>query len=181
MPGIIRILPILFLLISGSAAGEARFAELAHQAGMEPYPVAMKAPAFQLPDLTGAVRGNADYKGRVVLLNFWGSWCPPCREEFTSLVRLQRALPAEHFTVLAVAVADSEEGIKGFLGGERPPFDVLLDTERKAAEAFRAPGVPVTYLLDRKGRMLAGKAGAQHWDSPPMQRLIRHVIDPRKE
>jgi thiol-disulfide isomerase/thioredoxin len=166
---------LLLLCVGVAAAEEAKLAELAVGAGMEAYPVPLKAPAFRLPDLKGEMRGNADYRGRVVLLNFWGSWCPPCRDEFPSLVRLQRALPAEHFTVLAVAVADTEEGIVRFLGGENPPFDILLDPEREMATAFRAPGVPVTYVLDRDGRLLAGRVRAQHWDSPAMQRLIRNV------
>jgi thiol-disulfide isomerase/thioredoxin len=148
---------------------------------MEAYAVPLKAPLFRLPDLSGEVRGNADYKGKVVLLNFWASWCPPCREEFPSLQRLQQALGGRDFTVLAIAVADGETAVMRFLDNKRPAFDVLLDDERTAAADFRAAGVPVTYLLDRQGRLLAGKTGPQHWDTPSMQRLIRHLIDPRKE
>lgn len=150
---------------------------VARAAGMDAYAVALKAPPFRLAALHGGARGNRDYTGRVVLLNFWASWCPPCREEFPSLERLQQSLGGADFTVLAVAVADSEPGIRGFLGGRPPPFDVLLDDDRKTATAYRAAGVPVTYLLDREGRILAGKAGAQHWDSADMQRLIRQAID----
>lgn len=166
-----------FLLLAWVPAGAEGFVELARTAGMEAYPVALKAPAFRLPDLEGRKRGNADYRGKVVLLNFWGSWCPPCREEFPSLERLQAALGGKGFTVLAVAVADSEAGVTAFLGGRRPAFDVLLDDDRQAAAAFRAAGVPVTYLLDRRGRLLAGKTGPQHWDGPDMQRLIRAALD----
>lgn len=140
--------------------------------------MALKAPAFHLPDLDGRARGNADYKGRGVLLNFWGSWCPPCREEFPSLERLQAALGGKGFTVLAVA--DSEAAVTAFLSGRHPAFDVLLDDDRQAAAAFRAAGVPVTYLLDRGGRLLAGKTGAQHWDGPAMQRLIRATLDDKE-
>lgn len=141
----------------------------------------LKAPLFRLPDLSGEVRSNANYKGKVVLLNFWASWCPPCREEFPSLARLQQAVGGHDFTVLAVAVADSEAAVERFLEGQHPGFDVLLDDERKTAVDYRAAGVPVTYLLDREGRLLAGKTGPQHWDSPPMQRLIRYLTNPHKE
>lgn len=181
MSGVGRALPILLLLLCGRVAVAAGFAEIARAAGMEAYPVALRAPAFSLPDLDGRMRGNADYRGKVVLLNFWASWCPPCREEFPSLERLHQVLGGRDFTVLAIAVADGEASVNRFLEGRRPAYDVLLDDDRKAAGDFRAAGVPVTYLLDRQGRLLAGKTGPQHWDSPPMQRLIRQTIHPPKE
>ncbi len=157
-------------------ASEAAFAGLAREAGMETYAVALKAPNFELRGLDGEARAKRDYRGRVVLLNFWGSWCPPCREEFPSLERLHEALGGRDFTVLAIAVADTGDAVAGFLAGRRPAFDILLDEDRKAADAYHAAGVPVTYLLDRQGRLLAGKTGPQQWDGPQMQSLIRELI-----
>lgn len=166
---------------SPAHAADAGFAALVRDAGMEAYAVALKAPAFMLRRIDGETRGRHDYRGRVVLLNFWGSWCPPCREEFPSLQRLQQALGGSDFTVLAIAVADSEAAVTQFLQGRAAGFDVLLDEERKTAGDYRAAGVPVTYLLDRQGRLLAGKTGPQHWDSPAMQHLIRKTIQSAKE
>lgn len=167
-------------LLTGSAAAESAFADLARAAGMEAYAVPLKAPNFELRVLAGEretqTRTKRDYRGRVVLLNFWASWCPPCREEFPSLERLQQALGGRDFTVLAIAVADSETAVGHFLEGRRPAFDVLLDDDRKTAGDYRSPGVPVTYLLDRQGRMLAGKTGPRQWDGPEMQALIRAAI-----
>lgn len=151
--------------------------DMARAAGMEAYEVPLKSPSFTLPALTGEARAKAHYQGKVVLLNFWASWCPPCREEFPSLERLQQALGGKDFTVLAVSVMDSDSGIARFLGSRKPPFDVLLDGEGKTARDYRAMGVPVTYLLNREGRMVAGKTGPQAWDSPEMQQLIRQVMD----
>lgn len=178
-------LPLLALvggLIAGLAytpavAAEPALVELARQAGMEAYPVPLKAPPFRLPALGGEARTQADYRGRVVLLNFWASWCPPCREEFPSLLRLQKNMADASFTVLAVAVRDGDEAVADFLAGGRPPFDVLLDRDGAVAAAWHAAGVPVTYLLDRQGRMLAGKVGSLQWDSAAMRRLIRHVVE----
>ncbi|MCU0835815.1 MAG: TlpA family protein disulfide reductase [Gammaproteobacteria bacterium] len=168
----------LALTLGTAIASEAPagLAELAEAAGMDAYAVPLKAPRFGLPGLDGEPRGKQNYQGRVVLLNFWASWCPPCREEFPSLERLHQALGGPNFTVLAIAVADTEEGVARFLAGRRPPFDVLLDDDRKTAEAYRAAGVPVTYLLDRQGRLLAGKTGPQDWDRPEMRRLIQEAI-----
>lgn len=152
-------------------------AELAHQAGMEAYPVALRAPHWRLPGLAGDTRGPDDYKGRVILLNFWASWCPPCRDEFPSLERLQKKLGGKDFTVLAIAISDSTDAVTRFLGGRSPVFDILMDYDGKVSASFRARGVPVTYLLDRQGRLLAGKTGPQHWDSPAMETLVRQAIE----
>lgn len=181
MSGIGRALAILLLLICKPAAGEAGFTELARAAGMEAYAVPLKAPAFVLVGLDGQPRGKHDYRGRVVLLNFWASWCPPCREEFPSLQRLQQGMGGRDFTVVAIAVADDEGAVGRFLDGRQPGFDVLLDDARKTATDYRAAGVPVTYLLDRDGRLVAGKTGPLHWDSPQMQRLIRATIRSRED
>lgn len=165
---------LLALVVAGAAV--AADAELARQAGMEAYPAALRAPHWRLPGLGGEQRGPDDYKGRVVLLNFWASWCPPCRDEFPSLERLQQKIGGKDFTVLAISVSDSEGGVARFLQGRTPPFDILMDDDGKVSAAFRARGVPVTYLLDRAGRLVAGKTGPQHWDSPEMEALIRQAI-----
>ena len=174
----IRILCFLLLafLAGGKALAASQIEELAQQAGMEAYPVALRSPFWQLRGLAENSRGPSDYKGRVVLLNFWASWCPPCREEFPSLERLQRRLGGKDFTVLAISVSDSAEGVSRFLGGRAPVFDILMDDDGKVSTAFRARGVPVTYLLDREGRLLAGKTGPQLWDSPAMEALIKQAI-----
>jgi thiol-disulfide isomerase/thioredoxin len=165
------------LVAAPACAAEPGLAELAAAAGMEAYAVPLKAPDFALPSLAGeGRRGKRDYRGRVLLVNFWASWCPPCREEFPSLERLRQALGGPDFGVLAIAVADSETAVERFLDGRRPGFDILLDHDREAARAWRAAGVPVTYLLDREGRMLAGKTGPRQWDDPEMRRLIRAAI-----
>lgn len=169
-------LALALCLASAAASAGPLDGGLAQSAGMEAYPVPLKAPAFRLPALDGQTRAREDYRGRVVLLNFWASWCPPCREEFPSLERLQQALGGRDFTVLAVSVADSESGIARFLQGRKPAFDTLLDPDQKTALAYRAAGVPVTYLLDREGRLLAGKTGPHHWDSQEMQQLIRQAM-----
>jgi thiol-disulfide isomerase/thioredoxin len=169
---------LIAVLLPAAATGQVVVprAESARAAGMEAYPIPLRAPAFRLPGLDGGLRGKDDYRGKVVLLNFWASWCAPCRQEFPSLERLQHALGGGDFTVLAVAVADSESEVRRFLGGAVPPFDVLLDGDQNVARGYRAAGVPVTYLLDRDGRMLAGKSGPHDWDSPEVRGLIRHVV-----
>lgn len=178
MKRLLLVCALLAAVIAPPAAA-ASGAELARQGGMEAYPVALRSPHWRLSGLGNAgdkPRTSDDYKGRVVLLNFWASWCPPCRDEFPSLERLQQKIGGKDFTVLAISVSDSAEGIARFLQGRKAPFDILMDDDGKVSAAFRARGVPVTYLLDRQGRLLAGRTGPQHWDSPAMEALIRQAM-----
>jgi len=172
-----RALVASLLAVALQAQAAAPAEELSKQAGMESYPVALRAPYWRLPALGGEMREPEHYKGRVVLLNFWASWCPPCRDEFPSLERLQKKLGGKDFTVLAISTSDSQSGVERFLGGRSPVFDILMDDDGKVSAAFRARGVPVTYLLDRQGRLLAGKTGPQQWDSPAMEALIQQAIE----
>jgi thiol-disulfide isomerase/thioredoxin len=112
----------------------------------------------------------------VVLLNFWASWCVPCRVEFPSIARLHAAFADRGFTVVGIAVADTPDAITRFLGGDSAPFPILLDDDRKVAGEYRAVGVPVSYLLDRQGRIVGGRSGIHTWDSPTAGALIRYLL-----
>jgi thiol-disulfide isomerase/thioredoxin len=172
---VIRVLLALAALLAASAAGLAQGvdAQLARAAGMEAYAVPLGAPAFALDAYAGEPRTKDAYRGRVVLLNFWATWCPPCRDEFPSLERLQRRLGGADFTVVAITVKDSSANVARFLGGRPAAFDILMDDDMRVARAYRAAGVPVTYLLDRDGRLVAGKSGPQTWDIEEVARLVR--------
>lgn len=143
--------------------------------GIDAYPVPMKAPALRLPDLDGAPQAVDQWRGKVVLLSFWASWCAPCVAEMPGLGHLQRILGGDDFTIVGVAVRDSAEGVKRLLKEQRP-FPMLVDASGRTADAYRAGGVPVAYLLDRDGRLVAGKAGAHAWDSKETVELLRSVI-----
>jgi len=152
------------------------FHDLSVAAGVAPYPVPLKAPPFRLRTLDGGTVSNDDLKGKVVLLNFWASWCAPCRVEFPALARLHAAFAGRGFTVVGIAVADTPEAITRFLGGEPAPFPILLDADRKVAGEYRAAGVPVSYLLDRQGRMIGGRSGLHAWDGAAARALVRYLL-----
>jgi peroxiredoxin len=163
-------------LVAPVAADPFRVQEMADAAGIEPYPFGLKAPPFRLPRLDGGRLESADLRGKVVLLSFWASWCAPCRAEFPAIERLQAAFPAGDFAVVGIAVADAPEAIRRFLGERPPPFAILLDADKKVAEAYQAGGIPVAYLLGRDGRIVAGKTGPHRWDDPATLAFIRHLI-----
>jgi thiol-disulfide isomerase/thioredoxin len=167
---------VAFLAASAAALVQGADARLARAAGMEAYPVPLRVPAFELASYAGEPRAKDAYRGRVVLLNFWATWCPPCRDEFPSLERLQRRLGGADFAVVAITVKDSPENVARFLGGRPAAFDILMDDDMRTTRAYRAAGVPVTYLLDRDGRLVAGRTGPQPWDTKEVERLVESLV-----
>lgn len=153
-----------------------RLRALAKQAEIELYPVTLRAPPLRLPTLEGGTLGNGDLKGKIALLSFWASWCATCKAEFSSLERLQAMFERDEFQVVAIAVLDAPDTIKRFLGTRPPRFPILLDADRKVADQYRAAGVPVAYLLDRDGRIVAGKSGEHRWDDPASVALVRCLL-----
>ena len=125
-------------------------------------------------DGKGQARKLADWKGRIVLLNLWATWCAPCRKEMPSLARLQKALGSDKFEVLALAVdrAGADAAAK-FLGSiDAKELALYIDSTARAGTALKAVGMPTTLLLDRDGREIGRLTGPAEWDSKDAQRLI---------
>jgi peroxiredoxin len=163
-----------------SAESSVALLDLARNAHLEPYPLSLRAPSFRLPGLNGDSFSDSDFQGPFVLLTFWASWCWICRAEFSSLERLQASFDGDEFQVVGAAVSDTLNSIERFLGMRAPPFPILLDSDRKTAEKYRAAGVPVSYLLDCDGRIVAGKSGEHHWDEPATVAVVRYLVSKGK-
>lgn len=147
---------VLFAAASGALAA-APVVEEAPKAGY-------RAPRFKALDLQGKPVGLSDLQGRVVLLNFWASWCAPCVEEMPALRRLQAALPATAFTVVALA-QDIESGdVAKFLKDHPVNFPVALDEDNEIARLYKVRGLPVTFLVDKQGRIVEKILGPKKWD-----------------
>jgi thiol-disulfide isomerase/thioredoxin len=136
------------------------------------------APALALPDLDGKAHDLASLKGKVVLINFWATWCPPCRREMPSMERLQQALAGEPFVVLAVDVGEDADTIEAFTSqlDTVPTFPILLDTRSRAMQAWKVAGLPTTYLVDKQGRIVASAIGGREFDHPGMIETIRGLL-----
>lgn len=114
------------------------------------------APSIVLNRLDGGGSGSlADYRGRVVLVNFFASWCPPCEEEAPLLNDVQRTLAANGGTVLGVAVDDTRNATQGFVDDHGVRYPVLRDIDRKMSKQFELKGLPETFLVDAQGRIVA--------------------------
>jgi thiol-disulfide isomerase/thioredoxin len=137
------------------------------------------APAAGFKAANGVRHTLDDFRGQVVLLNIWATWCGPCRSEMASLDRLQAMHGADGLEVLAVSV-DSEgaDKVRRFYqkSGIRN-LKVYVDSERGTQSAFRARAIPTTVLIDRDGNVVGSMVGATQWDSPEAQALVRRYLD----
>ena len=136
------------------------------------------APAIKLKDIDGATHDLAQLRGRVVLVNFWATWCPPCRREMPSMERLSQALKGEAFSVLAVDVGEDADTIEAFTGqlDTMPTFPILLDTQSGVMQAWKVAGLPTTFLVDKQGHIVASAIGGREFDHPEMVETIRGLL-----
>jgi thiol-disulfide isomerase/thioredoxin len=113
-----------------------------------------------------------------VLVNFWATWCPPCRREMPSMQRLKEALAGEPFAVLAVDVGEDADTIQGFTSqlDATLTFPILLDTRSRAMQSWKVSGLPTTYLVDKQGRIIASAVGGREFDHPELVAAIRAVL-----
>ena len=122
----------------------------------------------------------AQHKGKAVLLNFWATWCEPCREEMPSLARLDARWQARGLTVLTVAVADNDKRVEEFLWETLPDkqtLPVLHDREQTISRAWGARMLPTTLVLDRRHRIVARGLGAIDWDAPAIDKQLKTLIN----
>jgi thiol-disulfide isomerase/thioredoxin len=133
-------------------------------------------PKLGLPDLKGSAHGIEDHRGKLLLVSFWATWCPPCRKEMPSLARLGRELGPEDAAVLAVNVGDGQDRIRDFLDKiDHDGLTVLLDIDKTMPGTWFLRGLPVTYVLDRSGKVVLAAIGDRVWDSPEMVAALRQV------
>jgi thiol-disulfide isomerase/thioredoxin len=138
------------------------------------------APPFALSDASGRIHNLADYRGKVVFLNFWATWCAPCREEMPDMDKLARILGGEKdFAMLAVSVDEDWKPVREFFGGKEPPFTVVRDEGAKVSQAYGTTMYPESYVIDRDGRVIAKFVGVREWADPSAVSYLRRLIGKR--
>lgn len=136
------------------------------------------APGFSRPDLHGAPVRLADYRGKVVLLNFWATWCAPCLAEMPRFVEWQKEYGAQGFQVVGVSIDDSEAPAARTAEKLRLNYPVIMGDTTLVQEYGGVLGVPVTFLIDRQGIVRARISGGS--DTPPMEEEIRRLLAPAR-
>ncbi|MCB1864640.1 MAG: TlpA family protein disulfide reductase [Chromatiales bacterium] len=141
-----------------------------------PYRGALENPGLSRPDLDGNTQDLADYRGRVVLLNFWASWCPPCVHEIPSMARVQERLRAQGFAILAVNLGENPADIRAFLERHPVNFPVLVDPDQAEPHRWRVFAFPTSYLLDKTGRIRFAVAGGIDWEETAALAAIEGLL-----
>ena len=133
-------------------------------------------PALELEDLGGKVHRLDDYRGKVVLVNFWATWCEPCRAEMPSIDGLRSALDGQPFQVLAVNLAEPLSRIEKFAGTMPLHFPLLRDRDGAVAKAWRARLLPASFLIGRDGRIRYVAYGEMDWTSEPVRSVVDQLL-----
>ena len=139
------------------------------------------APDFVLPDMDGEPHALQDYRGKVVLVNFWATWCPPCRREMPALERLYQQLGGQGLVVLAVNQWEDPDHVFAYTGELNvfPTFPILFDPDSSVSEDFGVKGLPTSFLLDQDGRVRYRAIGGRAFDHPEVERTIRALLERR--
>jgi thiol-disulfide isomerase/thioredoxin len=152
----IAILRVAAICLLGFAAAHLRAADL------KPWTGGL-TPPLELRDLDNRVHRLADYRGKVVLINFWATWCGPCRDEMPSIQELKRKLAGRPFVVLAVNLDEPESRIRRFLREHKIDLTVLLDPERRVSRVWDARILPVSFVVGQDGRIRYSLVGEINW------------------
>lgn len=130
------------------------------------------APDFTLKDLDDAAISLADFRGKVVIVNFWATWCPPCRTEIPSMQRAWPLLRENDVVMLAVHVGGDADRIWAFIADYGIEFPVLIDPASKAADQWPMVGLPTTFVVDPDGGIAYRAIGGREWDDPELLKLV---------
>lgn len=164
---------VIYLLLFSSIIIAAEQPKLTH--GLTALTPKYKAPSLAFLNLDEERVDIKTLKGKIVIVNFWATWCPPCRREMASLERLYQSTQDDNVVVLAVNVGEDDETVFSFLGEIEPSpnFTILFDTNAASLKAWSVKGLPTTYVVDKNGFVVYRAVGGREFDHPE---LIKKVV-----
>lgn len=164
------------LLMFSAQAAERQQPKLGYRLTTLSHPI--PAPDFTLEDMDATKFSLKDFRGKVILLNFWATWCPPCRREMPSMERLQHNFKGKDFAVLAINQMEDVDHVFAFTGELEvdPTFTILFDKDSNVSRAYGVQGLPTTYLLDKKGNVRFRAIGGREFDHPEVEKQILQLM-----
>lgn len=134
------------------------------------------APDYELQDMDGRIHRLSDLQGKPVVVNFWATWCPPCREEMPSMQRAWERLEAEGVEMVAINVGESVDTVFEFTATYPVEFTLLFDLDNSVSSEWPMRGLPTTFVIDPQGKIAYRAIGGREWDDP---KLLQPVLDLR--
>ena len=144
---------------------------------MSRLPAGSMAVPFALTTLDGKVVKSSELAGKVVLVNFWATWCGPCKEEMPSLARLQKQLDPTQFALMTVTTDLQRQGIAHFLSQLGVSLPVLFDEDQEVSRSFMVRGLPTTIVIAQDGTLAGRAVGPRAWDSPEAVAVMQQVME----
>lgn len=140
------------------------------------------AANFSLKDLNGKVRRLSDYRGKLVIVNFWATWCPPCEREIPSMERTYRKFKHRGLVILGIEEGEGWETVEPVAEQMKITYPVLLDRDESVSRRYKIIGLPTSYLIDPRGRIVDVLVGGRNWTNPGLRaRLARLLPGPSRE
>jgi thiol-disulfide isomerase/thioredoxin len=137
-----------------------------------------QAPDFTLTSLSGQKFRLADLRGKVVMLNFWATWCPPCQEEVPSLAILNKTMSGKDFQMFAVAIdKEGRNAVEGYFSRTGVRLPTLLDASGNVGKIFGITGVPETFIIDKRGFIRKKVIGPINWSDPSVIKYLQELIN----
>ncbi len=168
----------IVILLPIPISAEIKNEGLLSKAGIQSIKSGTKAPNFSLEDLNGRRTELRHYRGKVIFLNFWATWCGPCKEEMPSIEALSSQFKGQDFALLTISVDYAgEKPVKEFIEKHRYTFPVLIDSRCLTLDLFRVKGIPTTFLIDKKGMLIGKAVGPRDWNHPEVKSLLKILVE----
>jgi peroxiredoxin len=167
----------IFLLLSFLSSSDGGEADLFQKVGVKQVKVKKMAPNFSLEDLNGQKVELKNFKGKVIFLNFWATWCGPCKEEMPSMEFLWQWFKGKDFLLLSISVDyEGVKPVKEYVEKQRYTFRVLIDPQCQTLDLYEVKAIPTTLIIDKKGQIVAVATGPKNWRSPEAASLVDLLI-----
>jgi peroxiredoxin len=174
--GITRIFVATIFLLAIPQAGQAELGELLEKLNLSTYPRVTKSPEFNAQTTDGRTVSLASQRGKVVLVNFWASWCQECRPEMPMFEQLHRQFAAQGLSVIGINAREGTAAIRGYANELRLTFPLVLDIKGEINAAYGVVGLPATFIIGRDGRAVARAVGPREWSSAPARNLVQELL-----
>lgn len=148
-----------------------------HAANLKPVSNEIIAPSLTLKDLQGGIHDLKDYKGQVVLVQFWATYCGPCRKEMPSMNKMMSKMGDTPFKILAVDMGESEAEVRTFVNEVKPEFTILMDEEGKSIEDWRVFAAPSNFIIGPDGKIKYTLFGGVEWDSDELIEKLKALAE----